>query len=80
VTVPAALRRAWKAWKRLGRRLGHAQAVALLTVFYFTVLAPFALLVRVATDPLTLRRRTPRGWREPRTPAADALDDARRQA
>jgi hypothetical protein len=71
------LRRTWRAWKRLGRRIGDAQARLLLTVCYFVVVAPFGLLVRFAGDPLALRAGAPRGWRvrppTSETPLARAL-------
>jgi len=74
------LRRAWEGWKRFGRRLGDIQARVLLTVFYFTIVAPFALVVRLATDPLAVRRGTPKGWRPRPEPTGTPLERARRQA
>ena len=74
------LRRLWRGWKRVGRTIGDFQARVLLTLFYFVVIAPFALVVCWATDPLALKPRTPRGWR-PRMPASGtALERARRQS
>jgi hypothetical protein len=72
-------RRFWEGWKRFGRKLGDLQARALLTVFYFVVLPPFALVVRWATDPLAVKPRTPRGWRPRTPPAGTALERGRRQ-
>lgn len=76
-----AWRRLWEAWKRLGRKLGTFQARVMLTVFYFVILAPFALLLQLTSDPLALRRGTARGWR-PRAPedGADPLVRALRQS
>jgi hypothetical protein len=74
--VPTALRRLWEGWKRFGRKLGDWQARALLTVFYFVILAPFALVVRWKADPLGLKRGG--GWL-PVTPSGDARERARRQ-
>jgi hypothetical protein len=73
------LRRAWEAWKRFGRKVGDLQARALLTIFYFVILAPFGLGVRAA-DPLGLRRAG-RGWRSrPAGPDGEPLARARRQS
>jgi hypothetical protein len=73
------VRRLWEGWKRFGRKLGDFQARLLLTVFYFVVVAPFALLVKLGSDPLALAPKTPKGWR-PRTAApGSALERARRQ-
>jgi hypothetical protein len=55
-------RRLWEWWKGIARKIGDFQARVLLVVFYFLLLAPFALLVRLTTDPLAIKRRTRRGW------------------
>lgn len=50
-------------WRRVARRIGDVQARLLLTVFYFVLLAPFALAVRLGADPLALKLGAGRGWR-----------------
>lgn len=70
------LRRLWEGWKRFGRKVGDFQARLLLTLFYFVMLAPFALVVRFKADPLGLTRGG--GWL-PVTRAGDPLERARRQ-
>ena len=69
--------RLWEGWKRLGKRLGDFQARVFLTVFYFVILAPFALVVRGLADPLGLKR--PAGWQTVKPAAASPLERARRQ-
>jgi hypothetical protein len=73
------LRRLWRGWKRVGKKIGDVQARLLLTLFYFVLVAPCALVVRATSDPLSLRPTSPRGWRE--RPASDAatVATARRQ-
>jgi hypothetical protein len=39
--------------------IGNVQARVLLTLFYFVVVPPFALIVKLATDPLGLRPPRP---------------------
>lgn len=70
------LRRLWDGWKRFGRKMGDFQARLLLTFFYFVILAPFALVVRLKADPLGLKRAG--GWL-PVTRTGDPLERARRQ-
>ena len=69
----------WKAWLRFARHFGDFQSRVFLTLFYFTILAPFALFFRLLADPLGVRR-VPEGnaWirREERP---TALDAARRE-
>jgi len=72
-------RRLWNAWKRAAKQIGDVQARVLLTAFYFVVLAPFALLVQVASDPLALRGKSPRGWHRRGAPVGEPLERARRQ-
>ena len=57
------LRRVWAWWKRTAHTIGNFQARLLLTLCYFVVVAPFALLVRSLSDPLAIKPSTPRGWR-----------------
>ena len=51
-----------KALLQFTERFGSMLSRALLTVLYFAVLGPFAVLYRLVCDPLHLRRR-PRGRR-----------------
>jgi hypothetical protein len=74
--MPVFLRRLWEGWKRVGRKIGDFQARVLLTLFYFVILAPFAVVVRFKADPLGLKRGG--GWL-PVVRAADPLTRARRQ-
>jgi len=67
-------------WKRFGRRLGDIQARALLVVFYFLFLSPFALAVRWLTDPLAIKPGVPRGWRSKDHAPGISMDSARRQS
>lgn len=49
------LRRAWHLWKRFGRLIGDLIARVVLTVFYFTIFAPFGIAMRWFSDPLRLK-------------------------
>ncbi len=74
-----ALRKLWGVWKRLGRLIGDAVARIALTVFYFTIFAPFAIGVRLLSDSLgTQRLGGPSLWLSRRT-TDSTLQDARRQ-
>ena len=55
-------RELWAAWKKVARKIGDFQARVLLTIFYFVLLAPFALIMRRTSDPLALKPGTQRGW------------------
>jgi hypothetical protein len=46
---------AWARWTVIARAIGNFQARVLLTLFYFVVVPPFALLLKATKDPLQLR-------------------------
>lgn len=52
----------WDGWKEIASFIGDFQARLLLTTFYFTIAAPFALVARLI-DPLRTRRSNrASGW------------------
>ena len=53
------LKRVWARWKVIAHAIGNFQARVLLTLFYLVIVPPFALIVKLAKDPLSLR--PPRG-------------------
>ena len=63
-----AIRNLWEWWKRVAKKIGDFQARVILTIFYFIVLGPFALGVRLGSDPLAIKASTQHGWH----PKADA--------
>jgi hypothetical protein len=71
------LRRVWQGWKRIAQRVGDAIARVVLTIFYFTVFAPFGLGLRLWGDPLQIRARHRTAWPE-RNTRDPGLDAARR--
>jgi hypothetical protein len=52
----------WQRWLSLAHRIGEFQARLLLTLFYFVIVSPFALWVRIMRDPLALRRSGGPRW------------------
>jgi len=83
--MPAVNRRAgllhsiWNGWKGFAAELGNYQGRALMAFFYFIVVTPFGLPVRVFSDRLGLKTRSGSSYWEPQDNAALGLDDARRQ-
>jgi hypothetical protein len=68
---------AWERWKVLGEAFGDFQGRLFAVLFYFTIFAPFALGVRLFSDPLHVR--TPQTKWVEREPVSSTLDDARQQ-
>lgn len=73
-------RQLWERWKRIARKIGDFQARALMTIFYFLVVGPVAVALRWRSDPLALKPRTPRGWRDSEAKEGGAMEHARRQS
>jgi hypothetical protein len=71
------VRALWEGWKRVAKRIGDVQARILLTIFYFLILAPFALVVRWRMDPLAIK--TAAGWRSKEVTPGTPLERASRQ-
>jgi preprotein translocase subunit SecG len=71
-------RRAWGLWREFGHVLGNAIARVAMTIFFFTVLIPFALIGGRRADALDLRRREPPFWRR-LEPTDESLEKARKQ-
>lgn len=75
----ATARSLWEGWKRVGRKIGDIQARAILMLFYFVVLAPFALVVRWGADPLAIKPGARRGWQPRETDDGAPKDRATQQ-
>ena len=67
-----------KAFLQLSERFGNMLSRALLSVLYFVLLGPFALVYRAFADPLHLRRRKQGNWTG-WTGENDTLPAARKQ-
>ena len=68
----------WHNWKAFGQFLGEWLARIVLTIFYFTILIPFGLGVRLFGDPLQIKELPNPYWR-PRTTGDQTIDDVLRQ-
>jgi len=49
------LKHLWRAWLKFGRWLGNVMNWIWLPLFYFTILMPVALVMKLFADPLRLR-------------------------
>ena len=79
MSVLSLAKRAWRRWTVIAHIIGTFQARVLLSLFYFVIVPPFALLVKLTKDPLQLRLSEGKsGWTErPEPPSSEAA--ARRQ-
>lgn len=56
------LKALWRGWLVVARTIGHVQSRLILILVYFVAIAPFALAVRLFSDPLALRRGPAWHW------------------
>jgi hypothetical protein len=73
------IKKLWQGWKRIARKIGDFQARIVLTIFYFIVLGPFALALRLGSDPLAIKAGTPRGWHPKDDGKGTPIEQATRQ-
>lgn len=68
----------WPGWKLFGHFLGNLVARVVLTIFYFTVFVPFALGVKLFSDPLHIKSTSAKLW-QTRTTGDQTLEEVLRQ-
>jgi hypothetical protein len=61
------IKNVWQIWKRFGRFVGDFIGRLILTIFYFTIFAPFGMGVRFFGDPLEIRKEQGTKWIERNT-------------
>jgi len=73
------LKKAWQSWGSFSKRMGNFQSGMFLSLFFFIVISPFALLVRVFSDPLRIRYRSNESHWLPKINTESSLEQFRRQ-
>jgi hypothetical protein len=66
-------------WKVAAHKIGDFQARLLLNIFYFLVLTPFALGVKMFSDPLRIRRQNLARWLPREKETLASIQGPRRQ-
>ncbi len=74
-------RRIWEGWKKIARKIGDFNARVILTIFYLVLLMPFAIMVKLFTDPLEIKKNTmKKGWQpKEEKPGVSPMERAARQ-
>src|SRR5262245_3870529 len=68
----------WQRWKKIARAVGVVQTRLLMVTFYFLVVLPLGLFMRMRGDPLHLKPTAGSNWTPHRSEKA-SLESARRQ-
>jgi hypothetical protein len=72
------LRKIWRGWMRFGHFMGDIVGRVVMTLFYFTLLLPFGLIITLFGDPLDMKHDKAPAW-QARTTGDRNLEEARRQ-
>lgn len=79
VSTASFFRRKWESWKGFSWRMGGYQSRILLSFFFFLFVTPFAVAVKLFSDPLRIRHRSRTShWQEKKEIQAD-LEALRKQ-
>lgn len=73
------MRNLWGWWESLWKKITYVQARIVLSLFYFVVLAPFAVVLRLLSDPLAIKPGRPREWCSLGDGKGSPMEQARRQ-
>jgi hypothetical protein len=73
------IKAAWQRWTVIAHKIGNVQSRILLSVVYFVVVGPFAVVARLVSDPLRLARAAAPVWLGRAPAAGDPAVSARRQ-
>ena len=73
------LKALWEGWKKFAFVFSEVMSAVVLTLFYFVFITPYAVFVKLFSDPLNIRKAlSGSGWRA-RATGMTSLDDARMQ-
>ena len=73
-------RRAWRTWKTFAIEMGNYQGRVLMAFFYFAVVTPFGLVLRLFGDPLNIRTVPEQSSWVERADADTSIEEARGQS
>jgi hypothetical protein len=69
----------WRRWTIIARAIGEFQSRLILTIFYFFIMGPVALCVRIFSDPLRLKIPSRVTWSPVDRTAPRNIDEAKKQ-
>lgn len=72
-------KRAWQRWLRIATIIGDFQARVIFSLFYFVIVLPFGLAVRLFADPLGIKGQRSTTWTD-FPDRSRTLEATRRQA
>lgn len=68
----------WGKWKKIAHRIGIFQSKVILTLFYFTILLPFGMVLAIFKDELKIKNTASSTW-IPKTSRQNSLEELKNQ-
>ena len=73
------IKKLWLSWENFSKRMGSFQSRIILSLFYFIFVTPFALGVRIFSDPLNIKHHSSKSHWLPKKEIKYDLEQYRRQ-
>ena len=73
------LKKLWRSWMDFSKRMGEFQSRIVLSLFFFVLVSPFALGVKIFSDPLRLKYRSNESHWLPKMKTEVNLEQSRKQ-
>lgn len=73
------LKNLWQSWENFSKRMGSFQSRIILSMFYFIFVSPFALAVKMFSDPLRIKHQSSKSHWLPKKEIKNELEQYRRQ-
>lgn len=58
------LKKLWNFWIKLAQQIGELNSKLILSIFYFLILAPVAIIYKIKCDTLQIKKRKKNLWHQ----------------
>ena len=72
-------RKLWTSWKNFSKRMGSFQSRILLSLFFFLLVSPFALAMKILSDPLKIKEKSTKSYWLQKTERKLDIEEFKRQ-
>ncbi len=69
----------WRIWEAFSRRMGSYQSRVMLSFFFFVIISPAAIILKIFSDPLKIKKKNLDTFWQTREKTQDDIERARRQ-
>jgi len=73
------IKKLWHTWNNFSKRMGSFQSRIILSLFFFILVSPFALAVKMFSDPLNIKHQTTKSHWLPKEEIPTDLERYKRQ-